>query len=203
MCTVLTVSSDFYGRGMFNRITSDAIMNADGFALLLIDAFGASTMIRTLDFRVVTMMLEQSHWERMFLHCRYATQGEAVLDNTHGWSVDGVFYMHNGVLEDPETRYFAVDSQLIGHWLYGGVEKTIEKLQKEPYANVFLIDTKENYYVVHRSKGGTLFTDWKGNYSTNKMGPIRHPVPLYSQNSYFLEVSEPLVPNLPNVKEGL
>lgn len=186
MCTIMTVTPELYGSKLWRRIFTDAAQNADGFSLILIDWQGASTIIRTMDIKNVTQLLERADWDRMFLHCRFATQGEAVLKNTHGWSADGVYYMHNGMISDPASMHYNVDSQVIGAWLRQGVPHAMEKLLTEKYANVFLIDTNENYYTVSRSQVGTLYTDWRGNYSTNKMGPIRHRVPDGVQNCYWL-----------------
>jgi predicted glutamine amidotransferase len=138
-------------------------------------------------------VLDNTRWDRMFLHCRFATQGDPTLDNTHGWANNGVFFMHNGVLMNPEAYRYNVDSQLIGGWLFDGVDHTLEQLQKESYANVFLIDTNSGYYCVSRSEVGTLFTDWQGNYSSNPVGRIRVPVPNFSTNSYWYAQPDEMV----------
>lgn len=185
MCTLLTVSSDAYTRAVEARIKADARDNPDGFALLLVDSLGAVTITRTLDHNVVLLLLEHTAWTRMFLHSRWATQGQVTLDNAHGWAREGVFYMHNGSIQARESALFPVDSQAIGEWLCAGVSTALSELQYEPYANVFLVDTNEEYYAVSRSDVGTLFTDGRGNYSTNKVGAVRRAVPRGTQHEHL------------------
>ncbi len=191
MCTLMTLHNSKWSTKMENRIRKDAIENPDGFALLLMTSDGAHSIFRTFDIDAVVMLLNTVTWSRMFLHCRYATQGAVTLDNSHGWSNQGVFYMHNGRLAAPEARLFPVDSQAIGDWLESGIDTALKDLWAEPYANVFLINTVENYYVVNRSLGGQLYTDGRGNYSTNRVGNIRKPVRRRSQKSHIMYVVKP------------
>lgn len=186
MCTILSVSKEYYGRPLWNRIYQDACNNPHGYALILVDEAGASTVLRTLNLDTVFTLLEAGGWSRMFLHCRFATQGSVTLDNTHGWGVNGTFYMHNGVLMNPAADRYAVDSQLIGEWLREGTLAALDRLYYEPYANVFVVDTTEGYYGMHRSATGTLFTDWQGNYSSNRFGRCRHAVPMYTNQTHWI-----------------
>lgn len=178
MCTVLTVSVNHYSDKLVGHILRDAANNSHGFALVLIDENGSASLIRSLEISVILAALKFSPWERMFLHSRWATQGEISLANTHGWEASGYIYMHNGCLWDPEATNYAVDSQLIGAWIdTGGVDYALDCLQQEPYANVLIVDPEHETYYMSRSKMGSLYTDWEGNYSTNPFGRIKFQVP--------------------------
>jgi len=178
VCTIITVSRDAYNVEVESQIWQDARVNSDGWSLLLIDASGVATVMKTMSLDHVYAVLDYGMWARMFLHARMATQGGPVLENCHGWSQDGVFYMHNGILQNPEAWNYEVDSQLIGQWLdEGGVPNAVDELAREPYANVFLVDSLMHNYTVARSSIGSLYTDDNGNYSSNEVGDICLPVP--------------------------
>jgi hypothetical protein len=173
MCTLLTIGAEQWSRAMENHIKDDAFHNPHGFALLLLNKHGARTILRSMDIEPILALLRNSDWERMFLHSRWATQGSVRLDNTHGWSDDGVFYMHNGCLMSKDGDSYPVDSQAIGEWIrHGGVDRALQNLQMEMFANVFMVDLDGGYYAVNRSMHGTLFTDGMGNYATNPIGSI-------------------------------
>lgn len=193
MCTIMTVSKEVWSEEIEKQILTDSYTNSDGFALLLFTEQGAHTILRSFSVEAVLELLNSLPWSRMFLHCRYATKGGVSLENIHGWANQGVFYMHNGAIAAPESALFAVDSQAIGEWLEGGVDTATKELQAEPYANVMLIDTRSNYYVVNRSKGGTLFTDGRGNFSTNRVWPMIRRVPKRSQRSFTMTIAPPKV----------
>lgn len=178
MCTIMTVSSSEYTRQVMTQITDDAAGNPHGFALVLTVGNKATSIVRSMDINSILDALDYQTWDRMFLHCRFATQGTVQLTNTHGWDFGDYIVMHNGILFGQDAHRFAVDSMAIGQWLYdGGVEHTLNKLKDQPFANVFILDTESGMYIVSHSRSGSLFTDYEGNYSTNKVGKIQHQVP--------------------------
>jgi hypothetical protein len=64
----------------------------------------------------------------------------------------------------------------------------MKELFAEQYANVMLIDTTMNLYLVHRSFTGTLYTDGKGNYSTSRIdGATTTLVPDWTQSSHEIK----------------
>ena len=177
MCTLLTVSAGLWSRALENHIRRDAENNPHGFSLLLLSEYGAETILRSMDINVILSTLRNSEWTRMFLHSRYATQGSVRLDNTHGWSEDGVFYMHNGCLTSKDSWSYEVDSQAIGEWIkYGGIDRALAELRSEMFANVFMIDVNDEYFVVSKSASGSLYTDGQGNYATVPFADICSPV---------------------------
>jgi hypothetical protein len=190
MCTIMTLSYEAFSDEMMAQIKSDAGRNSDGYALLLYGKHDSETIIRSMNIAVIEAALRDTEWTRMFLHCRFATQGTEELDNTHGWSVGGIYYMHNGAIRHPKARDLAVDSMMIGKWLNGGISVALKELRYETYANVFLIDTKNHQFHVHRSATGSLFTDGHGNYSTARVGTISQVV---SDNSCSM-VGIPVTP---------
>lgn len=186
MCTILTVSSAFYSRGLERRILEDAKGNGHGFALLLTDEKGALLSLRSMDIEPILALIRSVPWERLFLHSRWATQGQISLTNTHGWQSDSVFYFHNGCLTSKDAYNWPVDSQAIGQWVSeGGVAGALEKLKSEAFANVFLVDADKGYYSVSRGTGGSLYTDGNGNYSTNPFDAIKKKVENKSDACYF------------------
>lgn len=186
MCTILTVNSAFYSRGLERRILADAAGNNHGFSLLLTDENGALLALRSMDIDPIIALIRATKWERLFLHSRWATQGEVSLANTHGWQSDAVFYFHNGSLMSDDAYVYPVDSQAIGQWIVeGGIGGALEKLRDEPFANVFMVDTEAGYYTVSRGTAGSLYTDGNGNYSTNAFDAIKVKVIDNSNESYI------------------
>ncbi len=192
MCTLLTVSAEKYTAEVARQMIEDARGNPHGFSLVLVRNNKASTVVRTMDFRVIFETLDNTRWDRFFLHCRFATQGSVQLTNTHGWDYADVFVMHNGVLFGPDADRFSVDSMAIGQWVCdGGIEHALDKLREQPFANVFMIDSTENVYVVHHTSAGSLYTDYEGNYSTHAVGDIKFPTPdQYFDVQYFNDTTK-------------
>lgn len=192
MCTLLTVSYDFFAnnrQALMQRIAWDAASNSDGGSLLLSHYDGSCSNLRTMDLDTLVTVLDTVGWERMWLHQRNATQGEAALHNTHGFCTAGVWYMHNGVIRSPEARSLPVDSMVIGRWLQRGNHYT--KLAQEPFANVFFIAPDQNVYTVVRSSGGALHTDGLGNYSTIPVAEITQAVPTGVETYWIDEADAP------------
>ena len=178
---------------MFGRILDDSVSNSDGWALLLILKNGKPMFVQSLDLDPIFSILMDASWERMFLHSRFTTQGESTLPNCHGWQSNGTYVFHNGILSNPQADDFPVDSQLINWWIDRyGVNRTLQLLKTEYYANVFLVDTKQNEYIMHRSQTGSLFTDGLGNYSSNPVGSLVVPVPRYSNDIFELGMRKEL-----------
>ena len=173
MCTIMTFDNSFDKQVLVNHILEDSLSNADGYSLLMVLTSGKPMVLRSMDVDAIVDAVWYMEWERVFIHTRYATQGEALLQNTHGWNSDGTFVMHNGYIAHPDSENFEVDSQAIVHWLGKHTrKKSVKKILAESYANVLLVDTETNDYVVVRSKSGSLFTDGHGNYSTNPVGTV-------------------------------
>jgi hypothetical protein len=193
MCTIMTVSRDVWSDDIEEQIWRDASRNQDGWALLLTDRLGASSLVRTMELQVALAALRTNRWQRMFLHARMATQGRSNVQNTHGWITTDVCVMHNGVLRSPEARGMPVDSMAINTWLErDGIDHALARLRGEPFANVFLIDLVGKFYVVSRSSVGYLYTDGFGNYSTNPVGDIALTVSDHSVDCHDFMVDERL-----------
>jgi hypothetical protein len=179
----MTVDRAAFTKKIPERIRQDSTYNRDGFSLLTVGKLGEPALLRTMDVNDVISAIEYLPWERFFVHCRAATQGTVLLENTHAWEAAGVFYMHNGILRDRLADYYNVDSQLIGHKIETvGMDATMEWLKSEPFANVFFINPSLSWYQVYRSTTGSLFTDGKGNYSSNRVGAIKQYV---KTNAFF------------------
>lgn len=191
MCTILTVDCNTFSKSkdeFVDLVYQDYASNPDGSALLLYSEIFGFTSLRTMDIESIINVLALTQWDRFWLHQRFATQGEASIDNVHGWSAKGIHFMHNGCLYSKRAKFLPVDSMLIGHWLKdGGANGALFKLEREYFANVFLIDTKELEYYVSRSFGGSLFTDGSGNYSTHKVSAIDVPVNYASQSLHSFD----------------
>lgn len=176
MCTLLTLSREVFEKSqdsikaVASRIRKDASTNPDGMCLMLVDKTGNYTRLQTKSTEAIISLIEDTPWERFWLHSRFATKGRATLANMHGWIGRGVYVMHNGSIQHPLASKYAVDSQaIIGAIQVIGILETLKNfLTKEYFANVFIIRPGAGDYVVHRSRGGDLYTDGLGNYSTRK-----------------------------------
>jgi len=193
MCTIMTVSSDHYTDELVEQIREDALYNSDGFGLVLVNAGELSTVVRSMDIETIIDTLACSPWERMFLHCRMATNGSVSLVNTHGWDFGGTFIMHNGILRGADADRFAVDSMAIGQWVCdGGINLALTNLRAQPFANVLMVVEDSLAYTVSRSLAGSLYTDWKGNFSTNEMGELSFLVPCYYTVTHTFQDTAPV-----------
>lgn len=193
MCAIFTVDHATFSDGIMKQIKDDAVRNPDGFSLLLYDRQKHATVIRTMDIAVIEAVLRNSEWTRMFLHLRKATKGTVHVRNTHGWETRGIYYMQNGRIDKEKAKALDVDTMMIGEWLRTGITHALKNLFAESYANVFLIDTVQHYYVMHRSSVGSLHTDGKGNYSTSSVEGINIVVAEYSQAGHAIKVDAPAV----------
>lgn len=178
MCTLLTVAKATFQanpRAIVERIQRDWIDNPDGYSLLILDELGQWTQLRGFAIDLAIDALYALDWQRIWLHQRWATQGEVNLDNCHGWSYRGYITMHNGALTAADAQRLPVDSMALGRWLLAGT--LARRLESEAFANVFVIDTNAGGYAVHRSLAGSLHTNGRGDYSTEPIpGVIDLPV---------------------------
>lgn len=185
MCTIITAEKSIKAKDICDRIRQDSLYNCDGISLLMITDEKKPVIVRSMDYETVLTLIEYTPWERVFVHLRASTCSPALLQNTHGWNTKGIFVFHNGVIHSQSAEKFDVDSQAINMWLENfGLDETIDLLHREDFANVFLVDTDKGEYFVHRSSVGTLFTDGKGNYSTNAFCDIKTPVDAFSDHEH-------------------
>lgn len=192
MCTVITVDQSINKQSVIERIISDSMSNSDGFAMLMIQLDGTPLFIQSMNTDPIIGLIEIMDYKRIFIHTRYATQGIAALHNTHGWNHNGTYVFHNGSIRSKISERFSVDSEAIRYWLeFYGIDETIDKLHDEPFANVFLVNTVDGNYIVHRSMTGSLFTDGNGNYSTHAFDAITTPVAEYTVTDHDLDLSKP------------
>lgn len=186
MCTIMTIDRDFYLANrteVVARIREDWRNNPHGASLLLIGEMAKDTsLIRSMSIDDILLLVElrflNSTASRIFLHLRFATTGFIGLNGCHGFAANNYTVMHNGVLKRKEASYHNVDSELIAQDIV--IESkayAIAQLQKhETYANVFIIDNDTGKYDVIRQSTGSLYTDGKGNYSSNPCGTLYLPV---------------------------
>lgn len=190
MCTIITVDGLFSKDELIKRLSSDSMYNRDGYSALFVNSDVGEILIRTMDVDPIISMIKIYDYERVFIHTRLATQGAPALQNTHGFNSEGVFVFHNGSISSSESEHFTVDSQAIAHWLhYGGISSALLHLDTEHFSNVFLVDVINREYFINRSLGGSLFTDGKGNYSTNIVAEISIPV-TKGVYSHYLELDQ-------------
>lgn len=184
MCTIMTVSTKLYNENKVdfeNRILQDGQRNSDGGSLLFLDPEKPenNTIFRSMNVTTLVAMAsmlaeEASDTARLFVHMRMATTRRVGIAFTHGFDDhDGRVFMHNGVIDNKTNM--AVDSFNLAYVNNGvNTQDIYRKLRKEGelYANVFVINTESYNYGVIRMVTGVLYTDDKGNYSTNSIGAI-------------------------------
>lgn len=195
MCTILTVDTKTFrqnSKEFIGQIFADSAYNRDGISIIIIDAEipENNTVFRTMNIDQGVMVLQAlvenaSEYSRVFVHLRAATTWNTGVGYTHGFdNGNGVFYMHNGVIKNPDQlavdsfRLISLDMCETGAEMFAALFDA-----KETFANIFRIDTENYTYSVSRLVTGTLFTDGKGNYSTNAVGSVSVPV----VENYFKE----------------
>lgn len=186
MCTILTFDKLSYDTNpdvFLGRLLVDSYINSDGFSALVLGVDETQQhLIRSMNYesfeKQLEAILDSVDWTRAWVHCRAATTGFVGINGCHGFAAERFSVFHNGVLTSPGASFFAVDSELIAESLaYDGLDFTLTWLKTEAFANVFIVDTETGEYAVSRSITGNLFTDGKGNYSTNPIkGLIDNPV---------------------------
>lgn len=195
MCTILTIDRltfDDNKEEIIQHIRKDAISNPDGFSLVTSGVYDHyATVVRSMSLEpVLATLLNDQLWSRMWLHCRYATTLKVNLQTTHGFEAGTNYIMHNGILTTGPARQLDVDSRMLANIVAAAnPQAAIDYiLSNETYANVFIIDPEKGEWSVTRVKGGSLYTDNYGNYSTNSLLDLNKPVtPGYTQ-SYDEEV---------------
>ncbi len=194
MCSIITFTKDMYSTDLTDHLMSDMASNPDGFSVILVDINGQVLVdLHSMDAYAVIGLLEWAAYHRAFVHCRLSTQGQITIRNTHGFHMNGIYYQHNGILSDPISKRFAVDSMLIGAKISeGSLHTTLTWLKSQSYANCFFIDTNIKQYFVTRNSVGSLFTDGRGNYSTNAYDTICQPVIPYSEHAYSFDFIAPI-----------
>ena len=194
MCQIHTISKtsfDQHTEQWLQHLDNGTKFNNDGHAALFIDEdTGNHALFRSMAWNDIrdTLTLKED-WTRVFIHQRATTRGGATLENTHFWQSDELFYCHNGVLRGDLQSQFRVDSLAIGHMLeVEGVWRTLEYLQSQDYANVFIIDMRDMQWYMSRSETNSLYSDGLDNYSTNMLAGIcDQPVTRYSVLRHQLE----------------
>jgi predicted glutamine amidotransferase len=181
------------------QIQDDALYNNDGWSVVLLGKKPEDTVIsQSLDLESILTVVENTKWERMFFHARLSTTSTAGIFGCHNFTTVGDgrkanvkkgfwIVQHNGILRSPESREYLVDSMYIAEVVrQHGIEAAKAYLTtNEEYANVFLVNPETGMYVVTRSVTNSLYTDNMGNYSTNKFGPMDHPVAHRSAANHF------------------
>lgn len=202
MCTIITVSRAFFEankQDVLNRINSDGVSNDDGWGLVLLGDRPANTIsVKSLELDTIKHLIENTKWNRMFLHARFSTTSTKGIFGCHNFTTVGNglkenvkngswIVQHNGILKSKESNNYLVDSMYIPEVLrLHGLRATKGYLtSNENYANVFLINPQSGMYVVTRASSGSLHTDGNGNYSTGVIGPINSPVPHNSATDHF------------------
>jgi hypothetical protein len=199
MCTIITLDKKKYLEigelTVQKHILSDSIFNNDGASLVFIDPDRpeTDTIFRTMNVRLLIAVLSEcmesaADNARAFIHLRASTTASLGVTYTHAFdNGSGVIYMHNGVIKNPKG--YAVDSFRLQELTDNSAAGMLKFLQatKETFANIFLINTEEASYSVVRMQTGSLFTDGKGNFSTNIMvGFVGMPVSLYQAKDYLI-----------------
>lgn len=198
MCTIMTVDLDTYttSRTTFmRRIQDNQQANDDGLSLVVVDPnrpalnTALSGMHTHLVFDVLAHATKRmSPRARFWLHQRAATTEYVGLPYNHGFTDNkGTIIHHNGILRNHDNMH--VDSfqlqQYPTHSAYA-VRNRLMDLQ-ESFANIFLIRPNDHTYGVVRMMVGSLYTDGKGNYSTNPVADIDIPIDSGYAREYRME----------------
>lgn len=183
MCTIIT--SNKLTKAIERQILEDNNYNPHGISLLLLDEDYTMLDLNCFDVLLVIQILRsKKYFQRFWLHQRYATTCNTETIDCHNYRTQAGYYIqHNGILHDEDSSMFRVDSQLIGYnidrdmELGFDIEDTLHNfLIAESYLNAFIVAADGSHFYTLRSQSGTLYTDGKGNYSSNIVSGIRYPV---------------------------
>ena len=162
MCTIITYKN--LHPEIIKQIKDDIAFNADGLTLIQ-DHIAINVM--KWDENLLNILDKN---KRIFIHTRMATTTSVGVQHTHGFrNALGHYVLHNGWLTTPNARAFAVDSASLARF-ESAYEAYLFSFYKAAKANVIWIDFDSQEYTVFRTGTyNTLYTDTKGNYSTNKI----------------------------------
>jgi len=196
MCSIHTMNRDSYETNKdawLEMLDNEAPLQPDGYSILFLDTDLKHTIVRSLDWMTVRVMLDYAPWERCFIHMRKKTgTSDVVLENTHFWNEGPLWYCHNGSYFGKEAKSLPVDSQLVGAKLKaGGPYRALEFAQQQERSNVFVVDTDTGEWFFSRSAHNTAFTDGAGQFSTAAVPDlVESPVPHYSIYKFTIELLE-------------
>jgi predicted glutamine amidotransferase len=165
MCTIITYKT--LHPEIIKQIKDDIAFNADGLTLI---QDNISINIMEWNDNLLTILDKN---KRIFIHTRMATTTSVGVQHTHGFrNALGHYVLHNGWLTTPNAKAFAVDSASLATF-QSAYEAYLFSFYKAAKANVIWIDFDSNEYTVFRTGSyNTLYTDGKGNYSTNKIAML-------------------------------
>lgn len=187
MCTILTtdnVNSEF-----IQRLTQDHAANPHGISLVTVDENYNYQILKTHDLNSAVLILTSQPFKRVWCHTRNATTWARGVTATHAFIQGDYIVMHNGILSSAGAKNHPVDSMLLCDLLRVTSPDKIQSLLTslgETFANVFIIDTKNDRYHVIRQSSGSLHTDNGGNYSTHPFSSLTVPVPENSEERHRL-----------------
>ena len=187
MCTLISIDQTFYlenTKEVRHQILRDGRGNPHGWSLICVDPLNEylDMHVQVQNVSVIIALIESfmgacSNYGRIFLHARFATTEFTGVAFNHGFTNSrGVMIQHNGVIQN--YRDLAVDSfNFVDYDVTTAYALRNDLLTAdERWANVFLVRPSMNTYGVVRMKGGTLYMDHNGNYSTNPFEDINIPV---------------------------
>ena len=182
----MTVSKDLWTKQralILGQIKADAISNDDGVTVTLLANYVLQDVQLTamkLDtiLPLIESFMDGADANRLFIHQRMATTAYKGIAFNHGFTdLRGGIIMHNGILGSKQACALAVDSFVLMDSPKDSEDAVVKlMLEKENYANVFRIYPNESKYQVLRLSTGSLYTDGKGNYSSNRVERISRPV---------------------------
>lgn len=192
MCTIMTFDRKTFDENrdaIVKQLAEDVTRNNEGFSLILAGASNKEvSVLRSMTILPIVELICNSEWKRFWLHCRFATTTAVGINQTHAFQGGEWHVMHNGYIQHPKAGQFKVDSELIPKVIsdYGVGAAIGLLLHQESFANVFLVNLYTGTWYVVRCSTGSLYTDGKGNYSTNKIEntEIQNAVTQYTESRF-------------------
>lgn len=216
MCTLLTFTKEFFDKNptaVLATLTSDSKFNCDGFGIVTMGERDTdATVTKAKSLAGIETVLYYGEWKRVWIHCRASTTTNETVGDCHpfeAYDQDGRCWwvMHNGILSGYGSDNYRVDSQLISDIISRyGIQAALGHLwEHQSFANVMIINPESGDWYVHRSTGGQLHTDGKGNYSTHTCGPILQSVKdnYCKRHLEDLEIAKPAVVHYKSYQEWL
>jgi hypothetical protein len=176
MCTIYTF--DARSKADFlKRICRDWESNPDGGSLVAIHRGKVAMRLQTPQKKVLASAIASTSAERFVVHLRAATTMATGVSGCHMFdSPSGEWiYCHNGVIPNPDR--LRVDSLALGEDLDRGWSE-LPDWSRYGFCNVIAVrhGRGDAEVFIHRSMGGTLFTDDEGNWSSKPVNTRFRPV---------------------------
>lgn len=186
MCTIHTfdgVNADTKDRHL-QQIADDWKTNRDGGSVIILDDHNEVIVrFQTTKLKHLLSCIKTSKGTRYVVHLRASTTPQVGVGGCHMFdSPSGEWiYCHNGIIRTKDAEAYRVDSIALGDELdcesvVSEKELILPDWSHHGFANVIAYNSMTASIFIHRSNGGQLHHDGKGNWSSHRIDRNYSPV---------------------------